>query len=199
VVVIKTQSNQAITSLQSVPSEVVTCPFTVVRDDRERRAGWDFSGMTERRKKKDYQLIVPIREQRLETGDYTIDGMESLVTIERKSLSDAFGSCVGNKTDPERRNRFKREHERMQCMIESAGGFACVIIEASFPEVWESPPIDSGANPNSILGTMFSWQSKYRVPWYFGGSRRGAEIMCFRWLRAAWERLKDRNQMRLFD
>lgn len=199
-VVIKAKSNRAITNRccgPEGPCEVITCPFVVVRDDRERRAGWDFAGMTERQNKRDYQLVVPIREERLLTGDYTIAGMEEMVAVERKSLSDLFGSVVSNRLDPTRRERFKDEHERMAEMVDS-GGYAAVIIEASFNEIWESPPLDSGTNPSSVLGTWAAWSTRYRVPWLFGGSRRGAEIMAYRWLLSKWETLKDRDQMRLF-
>lgn len=183
---------------RNVPSEAITCPFTVVRDTQENRAGWDFSGMVERIKKRDYQVIVPMKTQRLETGDYTIRGLEDVVTCERKSISDLFGSCVNSKSDPTRRDRFKAEHIRMQKMID-AGGFACVIIEAALNEVWESPPLESGVSPNAILGTWAAWSSRYRVPWIFAGGRRSAEIAAYWQLKTWWDMLKDRNQRMLFE
>jgi len=198
--VIRTHQRQATTehgSGRSVPSEAVTCPFTVIRDDRESRAGWDFSGMIERVKKRDYSVIVPMRTERLETGDYTVAGYKDLVAIERKSFDDVVASIVGNRSDPERRERFKDEHRRLQEII-SRGGFAYVVIEAGLSEVWESPPIGSSVSPNSILGTYYSWTAKYGVSWTWAGDRRSAEIEAYWRLKTAYRILEDRNQRRLF-
>jgi hypothetical protein len=173
------------------PTSIVTAPFTIVRDDRESDAGWTFNGLIERRKKKDYRVVVPIREARLETGDYTIAGFESLICIERKTLSDLFGSLSAPRSDPTRRERFKQEHERMAAII-AAGGHACVVVEASFPDVYLNPPIESGLNPNSVLGTFHNWAIRYGVSWVWGGDRRGAELAAYGRLKACWEVYKDR-------
>lgn len=173
------------------PTAIVTAPFTVVIDDREKDAGWTFQGMIERRAKRDFLVVVPIRYQRLLTGDYTLAGLEDMVILERKSLSDLYGSLSAPHSDPERRNRFKAEHQRMKEIIDG-GGHACVIVESSFPDIYHNPPPESGLNPNSVLGTLHSWSIRYGVSWEFGGDRRGAEVLAYGRLKAAWEIFRER-------
>lgn len=177
--------------VKPTPSSIVTANFTVLRDDRESDAGWTFAGMTERRAKKDYLVVVPLRDKRLMTGDYTIAGLEEMVCIERKQIGDLFASLSAPRSDPGRRERFKAEHERMASMI-AAGGHAAVIIEAKLSDVWENPPLESGLNPNSVLGTFHGWAIRFGVSWVFAGGRREAEIAAYGRLKAAWEALKDR-------
>jgi DNA excision repair protein ERCC-4 len=45
----------------------------------------------------------------LVTGDYSIAGLESLFAVERKSISDLVGCCVG-----QGRERFERELHRLR-------------------------------------------------------------------------------------
>jgi hypothetical protein len=180
--------------VKPIPSSIVTAPFTVIRDDREADAGWAFQGIKERRVKKDYLVVVPTKERRLETGDYTIAGLEWLIAIERKSLGDLFGSLSAPRSDPDRRERFKAEHQRMADMI-AAGGHACVIIEASLPDVYLNPPLESGLNPNSVLGTFHAWSIRFGVSWIWAGDRRGAELAAYGRLKACWEVLKDRRDV----
>ena len=108
-----------------VSGEPVLNPFTVRVDNREQLA-WTFGGMKARNIPKSTapggvlpMLIVPTEWGTLDTGDYSIVGMENHVTIERKSLADAYGTFGRD------RERFERELGRMQAM-------ACpnVVIEA---------------------------------------------------------------------
>jgi ERCC4-type nuclease len=45
----------------------------------------------------------------LTTGDYSIAGLESLFAVERKSISDLVGCCMGDS-----RQRFERELHRLR-------------------------------------------------------------------------------------
>jgi len=45
----------------------------------------------------------------LQMGDYSVKGLESLFAIERKSIGDLVGCCVG-----ENRERFERELHRLR-------------------------------------------------------------------------------------
>ena len=88
-------------------------PFTIIIDSREQRP-FDFGP--------DIQVQVGT----LTAGDYSIQGLEEHVAVERKSLPD-LTACVG----PER-VRFKRELLRLR-------GFHCrgVVIEADIGQVFD--------------------------------------------------------------
>lgn len=124
-------------------------------------------------------LYVLWKTCHLRTGDYSIVGMEKLVTIERKTLTDFYGSLGGK--GGERRSRLAREHERMSKMV-----FAAVIIEANWTEIFASAPEYSKLTPRSVHRTMCSWQQRYGVPWLAMADRRLAEITTFRILEKFW-------------
>jgi hypothetical protein len=69
-------------------------PFTVIRDDREKEGyGWTFSPHTTKDKIK---VCAGTRIARLGTGDYTLKGFESLLTIERKGSMAEFAGNMGS-------------------------------------------------------------------------------------------------------
>lgn len=161
--------------------------FTVVIDTREQHpfhfAARDYSCDSN----KNYApLIVLTKRRTLRTGDYSILGLENLVTVERKSKADLF-NCVGND-----RARFEREHERMAEMIH-AGGDALVVVEASWPSCEKNPPEGSRLCPKVVLRTALSWRVRYRVHWWFANSRAEAERVTFRSLQQFW-RIHEENR-----
>lgn len=156
-----------------------TLPWTVLVDQRE-KAPWTFSGISNDKRER---LYIPRELAHLQTGDYSIKGYETLVTVERKSLEDLAGSC-GN-----HRERFEREHARMQAL---GPGNACVIVEASWAELLEED-YTSRISRKTLNRTRLSWFARYGVPWFFPGSRRHAELMAFRYL---WMWLKNHREER---
>lgn len=80
----------------------------------------------------------------LATGDYSVVGLEHVVSVERKSLSDFLG-CVGTE-----RERFDREVMRLLAFDVKA-----LVIEATWPDLergeWRSK-ISSSAAIGSLLG-----------------------------------------------
>ena len=159
--------------------------FTVVIDSSE-QLPFCFSGMYG---KHNETLVVPTVVSSLKTGDYSILGIESVLTVERKSASDIVRSvCRGHA-------RLEREHQRMLSMVEN-GGHAALVCEGSYSEIddqlrgegrWEAA--------NTLLGTMISWPCKYHCPWYFAGDRRRAEIITFRLLEK-WHNLVCNDEQR---
>ena len=74
------------------PSEnPMTCPFTVIIGSRE-QAPFQFTGIEGGGKDAGRPLIVETRIDGLESGDYSIAGLEPRISIERKSVGDFFGS-----------------------------------------------------------------------------------------------------------
>lgn len=159
------------------------CPFTVLVDSRE-QAPYRFLNI-------DPFTVIPLRTNvTMATGDYSIAGFESRVTIERKSISDFLGSITSG------RERFEREFERMAEMVRS-GGFAAVVIEGELSEVLREAASKSRIKVDSILGTVDAWSIRYGVHFRFCMGRRFAEIQTLKILYQFWRqeqhRLKELN------
>lgn len=150
-------------------SDFVTAPFTVAIDTRE-QAPFAFRGLNSDAHQKRKPLLIPTTRKTLHTGDYSIEGHEGEITIERKSLEDLYGTLGQG------RERFERELERM-------GSFRCafVVIEASWMKILESPPPQTRLAPKSVYRSILAWQQ--RIPhlhWWACHTRRFAEITTFR-------------------
>lgn len=171
--------------VQRLPSiDAVTCPFAILVDGREGHR-YQFTGITSGAESGHRPIIVPSETCYLKTGDYTIRGMESLVTVERKSLVDLYGTLGQN------RERFEDEHKRMAEMRR-----AVVVIEAGWEEIihpertaavgeWKSK-----LSPKTVFRTALSWHVKYGIPWMACEDRRFAEIYTFRFLEKCWKEFK---------
>ena len=107
----------------------------VIVDTRE-RTPWTFEPQ---KGIKTLEGIKTVR-RKLDSGDYSIEGLEDRVAIERKSLDDWVGTVMRE------RARFYRELDRLR-----AFAFRCVIIEASLRDIY-AKRASSNANPDSILG-----------------------------------------------
>lgn len=166
-------------------------PFSIVIDTNE-GAPWGFRGI-KGRMKKGVQLPLIVKTvkkplwswDRNEWGvglaDYSIDGLEYEVQIERKSVSDLF-STLG-----QRRENFENEISRLnqQCKV------ACIMIEGGMGNIASFR--EHGPEPSSVIGTMISWGQRYpKVHWIPAGSRDMAERLAFRFLERYWEDREDR-------
>lgn len=165
--------------------EFEVAPFTVVIDSNE-GAPFSFQGI-KGRKRNGVQLPVVVKIVRKPmwnigradhgTGlaDYSIEGLEELVQIERKSIEDLFGTLSS------RRENFEREIDRLNRQCEAA----CVLIEGSFGHIASFK--SHGPDPASVIGTMIAWGQRYpKVHWIPAGSRDMAERLAFRFLERFW-------------
>jgi hypothetical protein len=119
-------------------------------------------------------LVIPLLSASLPTADYSLEGWESQVAVERKSLEDLYATLG------QHRERFKRAIARLN---EYEVGE--IVIEATLREVMRPaefrPGWRSRLDPRSVYGTWQSWKQRYRnVHWTFAGSRRLAEYATFR-------------------
>lgn len=114
---------------------------------------------------------------KLETGDYSVEGLEHCVTIERKSLGDWTGSVIRD------RARFFRELDRMR-----AFRFRCVIVEASVRAIAEGQ-YKSKASPASVLAFVSEVTVGQSVPVYLAGSRAEAQVLAGSLLRMAAKKI----------
>jgi DNA excision repair protein ERCC-4 len=120
-------------------------------------------------------LVVDSREQTpwtfqsptvsgaLQYGDYSVLGLESLISIERKSLTDLLGSLTND------RARFETELKRARSLHKFF-----IIAECSPADLLvESFGKLSRAHPRSVWGTICAWSTRY-APFLFGGDREHA-------------------------
>ena len=181
---------------QQLPGLVV-CPFTIICDSRE-QLPYEFSGMEWGAGE---TCVVPTVVRGLAQGDYSIQGLEDRIAIERKSLDDLYGSVTWG------RDRFEAEVGRLNTLagqndpepfIEAwlpPGGFAAVVIEATWPEIMapagHRPGWINQTEPRSVVATVLAWSMRYhRVHWITAGDRRHAEIITFGILQRFWKESK---------
>jgi DNA excision repair protein ERCC-4 len=105
--------------------------------------------------------LSPLRMtiESLVTGDYSVKGLENLVTIERKSFADLL-SCVGVQ-----RERFDREIQRLLAYPVRA-----IVVEATWAEVEEGKIWRSKVTPAAAIGSLLGWIAA-GVPVIMAGSR----------------------------
>lgn len=121
--------------------------------------------------------LAPLRSMRagLPTGDYSIKGLEDVVALERKSLSDLVG-CFGAERD-----RFEAELTRLRSYATRA-----VIVEASWADLlagaWRSK-----VTPESATGSVLAWMGQ-GIPFLFAGDREAAQRATVRLLYIAARR-----------
>lgn len=177
----------------------VECPFTVLIDTAEQSA-WTFAGIKADANQKNLPLIVPYRYSCLgrhphSRGDYTIEGFESHVGIERKGIEDAWGTFLGWSESGSGMNR----RERFECELENLSKMNCpiVIVEAELDECLNKMPRwgkkSIAANRKIFFRSVVSWQQKYRIPFWFMNGRRAAEIGAFRYLEKFWQHETKKN------
>ncbi|MCY2967678.1 MAG: hypothetical protein NT069_29295 [Planctomycetota bacterium] len=95
------------------PNEPVISPVPVVIDNNE-QLPYLFAGFRTDEpassKKPSRPLVISTISRSLHTGDYSLDGFENSISIERKSLADAYGTFGRG------RERFEKELYRLNCM-----------------------------------------------------------------------------------
>ena len=121
--------------------------------------------------------VATVRKK-LDTGDYSLKGYEDKFCIERKSLSDLFGT-IGNKI---RRARFSHQLIRMRVMPRS-----CVVVEAHRDIVQLGPPYYNGKEDilkyaARVYSTTIGWVVKPGIPFYFFRNRKQAESWVIKYL-----------------
>ncbi len=140
--------------------------------------------MSERVSKADLVILCDTREQlpltlpnsrraTLATGDYSVEGYEQLIAVERKTLEDLYG-CFGQS-----RERFVRELDRL-----AAYRYPAIVIEASLAQVVAGAR-HSQVHPNSAIGSLVAWSTRYRIPCWLCGNRAGAATVTHRILTKA--------------
>jgi ERCC4-type nuclease len=112
----------------------------------------------------------------LATGDYSLEGYESVLAVERKNHSDAWGCLT------EGRKRFERCLERLSMLDRAA-----IVIESSMAEFVIPPPQVKRVNAATAMGSYISWSTKWRIPVFFAENRQWGERVTLRILAAYYK------------
>lgn len=117
--------------------------FKIIRDTREKKGnGWNFRASAN---------CLGMELKKLDTGDYSIEGYEHLIMIERKSIADLWMSLTSE------RERFIREMDRAKLI---PGRY--LIIEGTLRDVLAGIPY-SKVRSEYILASLTSLEQKYGI------------------------------------
>lgn len=149
-------SSSVVHSTKTGVLERIAADQTVLIDTRE-QIPWDLRPFAS-------------RVTTLATGDYTLEGQERAISIERKGegLADLL-ACVGRE-----RARFERELDRM-----AQYRYRWVICEGSWHDLC-CGRYQSKIPPTSAIGSIVAWQVKFETPFIFTESRPAAEALVIR-------------------
>jgi len=141
--------------------------FTIMRDTREQKdKGWAFRSSGN---------CYGMESKKLDVGDYTIAGLESVIMVERKTLGDLWGT-LGRTENYE---RFLREMERA-----ANHRLKYLVIEATLAQV-NSGYKFSKVPPANIHAKLISLQVKHGVHVIFAGRQDLAR----KWTRSLFDKL----------
>ncbi len=131
--------------------------FTVLRDNKEKSAYWQFNSSTS---------CAGTISSSLPTGDYTIQGLELVFTIERKASTGELANNLPTK-------RFERELQRMELF-----SHAYIVCEFTMKDLCNFP-YNSGiprkiwprlrVTSTYMLKKVVELESKYKVKFIFAG------------------------------
>ena len=134
-----------------IPAELRPDQVTAIQDCRE-------------------QLPLDLHPLRVEvgtlaTGDYSVLGLENVVAVERKSLSDLLG-CIGGE-----RERFDKEVQRLLAYPVRA-----IIIESTWGQI-EAGNWKSKVTASAAIGSLLGWIAA-GVPIIMAGEPRARRPLC---------------------
>lgn len=115
---------------------------------------------------------LPVIRAALQSGDYSAAGMEGQFAIERKSIPDLIGCCMG-----ENRERFERELHRLRGFR-----FKRLLIVGSRAAI-ERGEYRSTIRPAAVLASLSAWECRYDVPPVFSDTPEAAAALVESW---AW-------------
>ena len=159
-------------------------PPLIVVDTRE-QTPWTFKrGLVVER----FGCEFPTQTATLDTGDYSVAGLEDRVRIERKSLADFVTSVT------KERERFWRELERL-----AAFPVKGVVIEGAIREVeamgTSGSRLRSQARPQAVIASATAIWVDFGIPVSWAGHRDLAEYTAAWALRRVWLRhLKSKEE-----
>lgn len=152
--------------------------FTIIRDTRE-QYGWDFTS----------DGIVTV-ERKLNTGDYSIEGMERIVTIERKRSSGEIATNIGKKGKP-----WRAELDRMLTKVK----YPFIICEFTLDTLLKFPEGSTiprskwqylRMNAKFMASCLSSYKEKYNVDVIYCDGESAAREQALEILKTIYEKEK---------
>ena len=131
------------------------------------------------REQSPFAFSLPTEAATLDTGDYSVKGLEHLIAVERKSLDDLLQCCGWQ------RDRFKRELQRLR-----AYRFRLLVIETDAAAI-EAGDWRSKLHPSHVLGSLAAWTAQFDLPVWLGGSHEACGRFVERYLYQAARRVSD--------
>ncbi len=125
----------------------------------------DFRIVVDTREQAEYSFTCQTVRRKLDAGDYSVDGYEDVVAVERKSLSDFARTTIHEFA------RFAAELDQLAHLPH-----ACIVVEADLDHVLRGLAREAlrGVSPESLLGAALHIQVCFRVPVIWCGSRQAA-------------------------
>ncbi len=140
----------------------------------------------------DIKFLIPkvFRALGPANGDYSIDGYQGRIHLERKSMNDAHSTILSH---GDRQRRFERELENLSTMDSAA-----VVVECSFGRLISEAPSHGkktrGENKRILHRRVISYQQDYQVPWHFCDNRLFAEVTTFRIMKRFIRKIGEKNR-----
>jgi len=121
-------------------------PKPVVLIDTREKLPFDFARFP--------NWIAEEKRQKLKAGDYSVEGMEKLLALERKTLSDLITTLM-------------RERYRFFKLCEQLAKYRwrALLVEAIYEDI--KSPYDEDytiAHPNAVSGTLDALEAKFGIP-----------------------------------
>ena len=138
-------------------------PMIVLIDSRE-KTPWGFSPR------------VDTLRCKLDAGDYSLQGFENRVSVERKHLNDFVNTLI------HQRRRFYRELE-----ILHKYEFAYIVVEGDLRDIFDRRYTGT-AEPMAVLGLSNALMIDFGVPVLFWGRRQVCSAMVENLFRLLWRR-----------
>ncbi len=123
-------------------------PKPIVLVDTREKYPFDFSRFP--------NWIAASKKEALKAGDYSVEGMENLLILERKTLTDLITTVI------QERVRFFTQCEKM-----SKYRWKALLIEASYEDIktpYDEDEYNTRAHPNAVSGTLDALEARYGIP-----------------------------------
>ena len=150
----------------------------IIADTRDKKP-WNFL---------EDELFLGTTRQKVEYGDYTIEGLEHLIFMERKANAKELAQNITE----------KRFHKLMEMAQEFK--YKYIIVECPFEHLLEYPKYEQISaetkkkikiHPNLLLSYFARVTIEYGINVLFCSSVKGGQAMAYRLLRQIYRREKD--------
>jgi ERCC4-type nuclease len=105
------------------------------------------------------------RRVALNAGDYSVEGMENVLSLERKSMADAIGRTMAG-----------RERFISSCARLGKFRWKAILIEASYEDMktpyYKFEDLVTEAHPNAVCGTLDAIEAKFGIPILYSSRNR---------------------------